>query len=867
MRAQELRQAFTDFFVERGHRLVPSAGLIPHHPRAPLFTNAGMNQFLPFFTGEEPPPDPPRATSVQKAVRIMGRHDDIENIGRTWGHFTFFEMLGNFSFGDYFKEDAIAWAWEFVTERLGLDGDRVWATVHHTDKEAPGIWRDTIGLPESRIVALGQNDDENFWEMGETGPCGPCSEIHYDMGPEFGPEGDPVSSYNRYREIWNLVFMQYERQPDGSLVDLPNQNIDTGEGLERTLSALDGVDSAFDTDELRRILETAERETGKRYGADPSTDVELRILTDHARSVSFLVSDGVFPSNEDRGYVLRRLLRRAVEHASRLGVEKLVLPTMVASVVEVMGEAYPELARNADFVVGVVEREESKFRQTLKRGHEILDEELSGEVKTLSGQTMFLLHDTYGFPRDLTREIAEERGVTVDLEGFEAAMTAQRQRARAARRDAGEGDESETADVYRELLEQFGPTGFTGYSELETKGRVIGMLPRPDGTAELFLDRSPFYAEAGGQVGDTGLIRTDGGASATVLDTTYAITGLHRHVVRLDGSFDVGAEVLSVVEGPRREAIRRNHTGTHLLHAALREVLGSHVRQHGSEVGPNQLRFDFSHYEAMVPEEIQAIENLANEGVLANEPVRAYETTKTQAEEAGALAFFGDKYGEFVRVIEAGSRSVELCGGTHVDLLGSIGPIKVVSEGSIGSNLRRVFAVTGDKTLDRLRNMERIIGRVAELTRSTPEEVPDALERLLARNKAIEAELKTARSVALKAEAVELGAKAGSTDGFVVERRDGLGVDDLRELALAVRAREGVRGVVLIGTPDKSRVALAAAMEKGSDVSAPELLSAAAKTVGGGGGGKDPLVATAGGRDASKIDAALAQARAALSQR
>ena len=867
MRAQELRNAFTDFFVERGHRLTPSAGLIPHHPRAPLFTNAGMNQFLPFFTGEEPPPDPPRATSVQKAVRIMGRHDDIENIGRTWGHFTFFEMLGNFSFGDYFKEEAIAWAWELVTERLGLDGDRIWATVHHSDDEAVQIWRDRIGLPEARILPLGQTDDENFWEMGETGPCGPCSELHYDMGPEFGPEGNPATSYNRYREFWNLVFMQYERQPDSSLIELPRQNIDTGAGLERTLCVMDGVQSAFETDELLRLLDTAQSITGRKYGEDPTTDTELRILADHSRSVSFLVSDGVFPSNEDRGYVLRRLLRRAVEHASRLGVEKLVLPTMVASVVDVMGEAYPELARNADFVVGVVEREEAKFRQTLKRGHEILDEELSGGGKTLSGQTMFLLHDTYGFPRDLTREIAEERGVDVDMEGFEAAMTAQRERARAARRDAGEGEESETADVYRELLEQFGPSGFTGYSELETKGRVIALLPRADGTAELFLDRTPFYAEAGGQVGDTGLIRMEGGATATVLDTTYAITGLHRHVVRLDGSFEVGAEVLSVVEGPRREAIRRNHTGTHLLHAALREVLGSHVRQHGSEVGPNQLRFDFSHYEAMAPEEIQAIEDMANEGVLANEPVRAYETTKTQAEEAGALAFFGDKYGEFVRVIEAGSRSVELCGGTHVDLLGSIGPIKVISEGSIGSNLRRVFAITGDKTLNRLRHMEQILGRVAELTRSTPEEVPDALERLLARNKAIESELKAARSVALKAEAVELAAGAGSTDGYVVERRDGLGGDDLRELALAVRAREGVRGVVLIGTPDKSRVALAAAMEKGSDVSAPELISAAAKTVGGGGGGKDPLVAMAGGRDPSKIDAALAEVRAALANR
>jgi alanyl-tRNA synthetase len=866
MRAQELRRLFTEFFVERGHRHVPSAGLIPHHPRAPLFTNAGMNQFLPFFTGEEPPPDPPRATSIQKAVRIMGKHDDIENIGRTWGHFTFFEMLGNFSFGDYFKEDAITWGWQLSTEGMGLDGDRIWATIHHTDDEARQIWRDKIGLPEDRILPLGQEDDENFWEMGETGPCGPCSELHYDMGPEFGPEGNPATSYNRYREYWNLVFMQYERQPDRSLVELPRQNIDTGAGLERCLAVVEGRPSSYETDELARIIAKAEELTGKRYGDEDETDVELRILADHSRSVSFLISDGVFPSNEDRGYVLRRLLRRGVEHASRLGVDKLVLPAMTATVVEVMGEAHADLARNADFIGEVVEREEGRFRQTLKRGHEILDEALADGGKQLSGATVFLLHDTYGFPKDLTREIAEERGVGIDLEGFEAAMADQRQKARSARRTGGD-DESGGVEAYRSILEEFGPTGFTGYTELETKARVLAVLPREDGTAELFLDRTPFYAEAGGQVGDTGLISIEGMGTAEVLDTTYALTGLNRHTVRIEGRVEPGAEALAVVEGPRREAIRRNHTGTHLLHAALREVLGGHVRQHGSEVGPDQLRFDFSHYSGLAPEEVSAIEDLANESILANEPVRAYETTKAQAEEAGALAFFGDKYGEYVRVIEAGTRSIELCGGTHVEQLGSIGPVKVVSEGSIGANLRRVFAVTGDRTLARLRHAERVLARVAEMVKATPDEVPDALERLLARNKAVEEDLKSARSAALRAEATELARSGEKTDGVVVLRRDQLPGDNLRELAIAIRNQEGVRGAVLIGSPDGSRVALAVAVEKGSGLSAPELIGPAAKAVGGGGGGKDPLVAVAGGREASKIDAALAQVRETLSAR
>ncbi|MBV8161798.1 MAG: alanine--tRNA ligase, partial [Acidimicrobiia bacterium] len=676
MTAEELRRIFLDFFAERGHTVVPSSGLIPHHHLAPLFTNAGMNQFLPYLLGEESPPYP-RATSVQKCVRVRGKHDDIELIGRTTRHLTFFEMLGSWSFGDYFKEGAVKLAWELVTERLGLDGDRVWVTVHETDDEAAAIWREAIGLPPDRIQRMGA---DNFWEMGETGPCGPCSELYYDRGPEHGIDGGPaLGGEERFVEFWNLVFMQYDRAADGTLTELPTRNIDTGAGLERMVAVINNVDSVFDTDVLRSIVSAAERITGHHYGVDEETDVKLRILADHARTVTLLVNDGVFPSNEDRGYVLRRILRRAVLRAFQLGVERSVLPPLVETVVELMDSAYPDLSRNRDFVVGVVAREEDKFRQTLRPGSVILDEELTritADNPVLPGTIAFRLHDTYGFPLELTREMAAERGVRVDEDGFEMAMADQRDRARQAR--AGAETDSEASESYRELLEQFGPTEFVGYSDYEAKGRILVA----DGK-ELILDRTPFYAESGGQVGDTGEISTDTGVFK-VTDTTYAVAGqLIRHVGHVvEGELETGQEALARIDAGRREAIRRNHTGTHLLHWALREVLGSHVKQQGSLVAPDRLRFDFSHYQPVTHDELAQVEALANARVLANEPVRAYETSKDEAEKVGAIAFFGDKYGDVVRVVEAGTRSTELCGGTHVGALGMIGPIKIVSEGS-----------------------------------------------------------------------------------------------------------------------------------------------------------------------------------------
>ena len=855
MDGNQLRRKWTEFFAERGHTPLPSSGLIPHHPRAPMFTNAGMNQFLPYILGEEQAPMP-RASSSQKCVRIKGKHDDIENIGRSPHHATFFEMLGNFSFGDYFKEQAIPFAWELSTEVFGYDGDRIWATVFLDDDEAFQIWRDVVGLPAERIQRMGE---DNFWEMGETGPCGPCSELYYDKGPEYGEEGGPAhGSDERYLEYWNLVFMQFDRQADGSMPELPRKIIDTGAGFERNLILLNDVDSIFETDVLKPIVQAAESVTGKAYGRDENTDVALRIMADHARSISFLVSDGVFPSNEDRGYILRRIIRRAVRMAFTLGVERTVTLALVDATVAVMGEAYPDLARNAEFVKGVVEREEERFRKTLKSGMARLDEELERSPQRVSGAVAFQLHDTFGFPVELTREIAVERGAVVDEDAFTAAMEDQRTRAR----DAAKGDEHADTAGYRGVLEEFGTTEFTGYVEYESKARVLAVLPAAsgDGTVEVFLDRTPFYAEGGGQVGDTGAIATETGR-VEVLDTTAPLPGLHRHTGRIvEGEVTSGQEAVAAVDAPRREAIRRNHTGTHLLHWALREVLGNHVKQQGSLVSPEYLRFDFSHHSPVSAEEMEQIETMVNERVLANEPVRAYETSKGHAEQLGAIAFFGDKYGDFVRIVEAGDRSMELCGGTHVGALGMIGPVKVTSEGSIGANMRRIFALTGAGSLERFKHDERLLQRAADLLRTKPEELPETLERALLRTKSLEEELKALRSQMAGSEAKDLAGAA--EDGVVVARRDGLAMDQLKDLAVAVRD-QGCRAAVLIGTPDGERVAIAVAVAKDSGIDAGSLSGLAGRTTGGGGGGKGE-VTTAGGKEPGKIDEAIAAVRAQL---
>src|SRR3954453_3001241 len=861
MNGNQLRRAFEEFFVDRGHTVVPSSGLIPHHPTAPLFTNAGMIQFVPYFLGEERPPWK-RTMTVQKCVRLSGKHNDVDELGKTRRHLSFFEMLGNWSFGDYFKEGAIVLAWELLTEVIGFDGDRLWATGHVTDDDAEAIWHERIGVPMERIQRLG--DKENFWEMGDTGPCGPCSEIHFDCGPEWGDPGGPAhGGSDRYVGFWTLVFMDRFPTPDGSLTELPEKNVATGGGLERWQMLLEGVPTVFDTDLLRPLVAEGESLSGKRYLVDDRTDVYLRVLADHARTMTFLVNDGVPPSNEDRGYVVRSVIRRAARRAYQLGLQRAILPHMVETVIDLMGEAYPELRKNRTGIVDIVGREEERFLQTLRSGSVLLDEAL--DTGTVTGATAFKLHDTFGFPFELTQEIAAERGVPVDRSGFEAAMSEQRRRAKQSRRAVTltSGDEA----GYRALVSEHGTTEFTGYSEYESKGRVLAVVEVPpdggdgDPRVEIFLDRTPFYAQGGGQVGDTGCITTETG-QAEVVDTTAALPGLYRHLaVIVDGEILPGQEATAKIDVERREAIRRNHTGTHLLHWGVREVLGTHVKQQGSLVAPDRLRFDFSHYQPVTREELDQVEALVNARVLANEPVRAYETSKDEAEKTGAIAFFGDKYGDVVRVVEAGTRSTELCGGTHVGALGMIGPIKIVSEGSIAANMRRIEALTGEGSLEHFRADEDLLERTAAALRVRPDELPDRIERLLEERRHLDDELKVLRRAAAGDAAQDLAGEA--VDGVVVARRDGTTRDELKDLAVAVRDRAEIRAVVLGGVPEGGGVALVAAVTKDSGFDAPALIAEAARTVGGGGGGKKSDIAVAGGRDASKLDEALDQVRRA----
>jgi alanyl-tRNA synthetase len=853
----ELRRAWTDFFAARQHTIVPSGSLIPTHPSAPMFTNSGMMPFVPYFLGEEAVPwSPARAASVQRCVRAGGKHNDLDAIGRSARHLSFFEMLGNFSFGDYFKREAIVWAWEFVTEVLELDGDRLWVTVHESDDEAEDLWADEVGFPRDRIQRLGK---DNFWEMGDTGPCGPSSEIFWDNGPELGPEGGPANpgSEERYVEIWNLVFPQYLRGSDGGLSDLPRKNIDTGAGLERILAALAGSHTLYASDTLTALVEEAQSVTGQSLGRSELGDIALRLLADHARTMTFLVADGVIPSNEDRGYVLRRIIRRAIRFAYLLGVERPVLPAMVERTIELMGDAYPEIVEGQGLVLPIIGREEESFRRTLATGSTILDTHLDRLEPggTLPGDVAFQLHDTYGFPFEVTQETADLRGFGVDVAGFEAAMEDQRARARAAGKGGGVATGDEVTQQ-QALLAEHGPTEFTGRDEYASVATVLAVIG--DG---VYLDRTPFYAEAGGQIGDTGTITTDTGV-ADVVDTTYGLPGLHRHRVEMrEGRIEPGQAATATIDGERRDAIRRNHTGTHILHWALREVLGHHVRQQGSLVAPDRLRFDFSHFEPVSREQIRAIEDLANREILANDPVRHFETTMNEARELGAIAFFGDKYGDIVRVLEAGEHSVELCGGTHVRRLGDIGPVKVTSEGSIGSNLRRIEAVTGLGPIDRLRSEEDLMARAAAALGTTPDDLPLAAERMRGEFKALNDEIKELRRKAATGQAGELAAQA--TDGVVVARVDGMTRDGVRELALAVRQQAGIRAVVIAGEAEGGGVALVAATTPESGLDARRLIADAARTVGGGGGGKNTELAVAGGRDPSRLDEALEQARAA----
>ena len=854
MQAGELREAFSAFWTERDHQVRSSASLIPHEPSL-LFTVAGMVPFMPYFLGEEQPPTS-RLCTIQKCVRAGGKHNDLDDIGRTNRHFTFFEMMGNFSFGDYFKAEAIPWAWEFVTEVLRLEEERLWVTVHVSDDEAEEIWTSAVGLPAERIQRL---DKDNWWAAGDTGPCGPCSEIFYDLGPEFGEDGGPAEGgQDRFIEVWNLVFMQFSNDGTGELQPLPQTGIDTGAGMERLLAVLQGVPSVWDIDLFAPLLSEAERITGITYGEDPSTDVSMRIFADHARSTALLISDGVFPSNEDRGYVLRRIIRRAVRHAWTMGVEDVVMPGLVEVVAAVMGDHYSELRENLELIKDVVGREEEQFRRTLATGSQILEEAVSylAEGESLPGDVAFQLHDTFGFPVEVTEEILNERNLALDKEAFDLAMDEQRERARSARDDGP----VVANEVYREILDQFGLTEFVREASSVDDARVLAVVELEGPQVEVFLDRTPFYAESGGQVGDIGTIKTDDGIVA-VDDCTFALPGLHRHLGRVvEGSLSSQSSANAAIDDERRSAIRRNHTATHILHWALREVLGDHVKQAGSLVAPDRLRFDFNHFEAVTATQQAEIEDLVNSELLTNGECNHYETTMENAQEVGAIAFFGDKYGDTVRVLEAGAHSLELCGGTHVNALGDIGHLRIISENSVGSNIRRIEAVTGLVTVERLQDREQLIAEMGELLNSSPEEILEALQRRLGEIKDLRGQVKALQQATAGARASEIADNA--QDGIVIERLDGLERDELRDLAAAIRDRPHIEAVVLAGAPDSGGVALVSAVIPEGKFEAALLIEEAAKAIQGGFGRKgNPPLIVAGGKNIEGIEEALDSAR------
>ncbi|MDI2130093.1 alanine--tRNA ligase [Yinghuangia seranimata] len=873
MRSTQIRTLFTDFFTSRGHRSVPSSPLVPDDPTL-LLTNAGMNQFKPYFLGEREP-EFTRATSIQKCARTV----DIENVGRTNRHATFFEMLGNFSFGDYFKADAIAFAWELMTEGFGLPEDRLWITVYKDDDEAERLWR-AIGVPASRIQRLGMAD--NYWSMGVPGPSGPSSEIAYDRGPAFGPEGGPAVDGERYVELWNLVFMSDVRgegpEEEGYPVlgPLARKSIDTGLGLDRLAAVLQDVPNVVGTDLLRPTLDAVRELSGRDYPGSGSDKVSFEVVAEHARSIAFLIADGVLPAKDGRGYVLRRLMRRAIRHARLLGVPGPVLPTATASVIGNLGDVWPELTRQASLIEKVVTSEEEAFARTLTQGTRLLDAAITrtrgGGTRTLPGETAFELADTYGFPLELTVEAAHDAGLDVDEPRFAALLDEQRTRAKRTGR-ARTADALRRLDVYRELAGRLPDTEFVGYTDLTAEGRVTGIVA--DGRVvpsagvgqhvELTLSRSPFYAQAGGQVGDTGTVVGADGTRLRVTDTRYGLDGFRVHSAEvLDGELRTGESVEASVDGDRRAALTRSHSATHILHAVVRSVLGDHARQQGSLVEPDRLRFDFAHFSALRPEELAEIEETVNRHVLADPGVRAWHADRAEAEAAGAIALFGEKYGDTVRIVDIGDFSRELCGGTHVAHGAQVGAFRLLGDASVGANLRRVEALTGFDALRRGDTERRLLREVAELLESRPDDAPEALRRRLAAFAATEAELGRLRAAELRGRADALVALGERVDGggrVVVGRVDVLSPDDLRTLAGDVVARLGSGpSVAVLGSVSGGKALLTAAVsgdvvERGGV--ARDLLSQASRLVGGGAGGKG-AVASAGGRQVEALDEALA---------
>ncbi|MCA3177298.1 MAG: alanine--tRNA ligase [Burkholderiaceae bacterium] len=870
MKSADIRRKFLEYFESQGHAIVRSSPLVPANDPTLLFTNSGMVQFKDVFLGKDPRPYS-RATTAQRSVRAGGKHNDLENVGYTARHHTFFEMLGNFSFGDYFKRDAIRFAWELLTGVYALPKERLWVTVYSEDDEAYGIWEKEIGVPPERIVRIGDNKgaryaSDNFWQMADTGPCGPCSEIFYDHGPEVagGPPGSPEQDGDRYIEIWNLVFMQFDRDAAGTLHPLPKPCVDTGMGLERIAAVLQHVHSNYDIDLFQALIRAAARETGV---ADLSTP-SLKVIADHIRACAFLIVDGVIPGSEGRGYVLRRIARRALRHGHKLGQTKPFFHRLVPDLVAAMGDAYPELGEAAQRVTDVLRQEEERFGETLEHGMQILNVALSSGTKTLDGETAFRLYDTYGFPLDLTADVCRERGVAVDEAGFDAAMERQRQTARAAGKFKMGGSLEYSGIV----------THFHGYEQLEVDGARISAL-YVDGTpvrkaqagqaAVVVLDRTPFYAESGGQVGDQGLLEGPHGARFAVDDTLKVQSEVFGHHGRLEaGALQVGDEVKARVDVARRARTMRHHSATHLMHKALRQVLGVHVQQKGSLVDADKTRFDFSHHSPMTAEQIRAVEALVNAEILENHATRAQVMGFDEAVAGGAMALFGEKYGDSVRVLDIGS-SRELCGGTHVVRTGDIGLFKVVTEGGVAAGIRRIEAVCGDVALAWVQGVENVLHDAAGAFKTPVAELRGKIEQLLESARATERELAKLKSKLAASQGDELVAKAVEVKGLKVlaVSLDGADAKALRETMDKLKDKLKSAAIVLAAVSDgKVQLAAGVTADAVGKVKAGELVNFVAQQVGGKGGGK-PDMAMAGGTDAAALPKALASVQGWVAER
>ena len=869
MTGNEVRQAFLDYFARQKHLVLPSSPLVPQKDPSLLFTNAGMVQFKSVFLGEQDI-GTRRATTSQKCLRVSGKHNDFENVGRTARHHTFFEMLGNFSFGDYFKKDAVRFAWELLTEIYKLDAAKLIVSVFETDDEAADLWRTVVGVAADRIVRFGEKD--NFWSMGDTGPCGPCSEIIYDQGPAF--EGTLTDGGDRFLELWNLVFMQYNRDATGVMTPLPRPSIDTGAGLERIAAVLQNQPTNYDSDLFTAIHQETSRISGKVYLADPETTVSMRVVADHIRAITFLIGDGVLPSNEGRGYVLRRIMRRAARHGVRLGVRDPFLYQITGAVVETMKGAYPELAARASYIAKVVKNEEERFLRTLENGLKMLNAELERATGELDGEIAFKLYDTYGFPLDLTEDICRERNLAVNKDSFTAAMERQRALSRAAWEGSGA---TELAPGHRELLSRGATTEFVGYDALKSDAEVIGLLR--DGVAvaklaagekgELFVDVTPFYAEMGGQVGDRGRVLHAGGLIEVVDVKHIGETLVSHHVRVLQGEIALGARVTMAVDPIRRTRIQRNHTATHLLHKALQEVLGGDAKQAGSLVAPERLRFDFTHYSAMKQEEIAAVERRVNELVMADDAVATVQKSYDEAVKDGAMALFGEKYADVVRVVVIGDGvSRELCGGTHLTRTGQVGPFVIVAEGSVAAGVRRIEALTGDGAVEHLQGADERLRTAAELLKTTPTELVDRAERLLAQLKTAEKEIEKLKGQlagqageGILNQVVEIGgAKVLAAATKIADPKE------LRTFAVTLRDKLG-SGVLFLAANagDKALCIAMVTPDLVGRFHAGKIVQPAAKALGGGGGGK-PDMAQAGGPDVTQVDAAVAAALAAIRQ-